>query len=75
MKRNCTTCNWANFEWKGKRRNLESGECCFNVVLPLAFANYMGHYPRKRRISKYFDEECLCWLKGNKCQKEAANEG
>lgn len=61
-KKNCTNCDYANFDrTEGGRRNLNSGECLFVSVLPNSYQDYRGTMPGKKSISKYTKSDCYCW--------------
>ena len=64
-KKDCTTCHWAEFEkTKSGRRNLDSGRCKVEVIIPHSFVlNHYGDMPTRNGIDKYTKPDCPLWKK------------
>lgn len=70
MKKDCTTCNSAEFErTKSGRRNLGHGKCGALVKLPHSFHDYRNEFPLRKHISKHTKPDCPLWKKDESPEK------
>lgn len=63
MKKDCTTCLFAEWPRSGGRRHFGNGDCTKEVDIPAAYNDYSGRPPDKRQVSKYIKPGCPCWEK------------
>ncbi|KKM90223.1 hypothetical protein LCGC14_1240730 [marine sediment metagenome] len=69
MKKDCTTCHFA--EWPTEpsgRRRFHQGACSVAVLIPRAYRDMRGDMPQRSDISKYTCNEarCMCYKKEGK---------
>lgn len=64
LKKNCTNCFFAEFDkTESGRRNLNWGDCKFEIDLPHSFMNLYRELPQKVKISKSTQPNCPLWKK------------